>query len=120
MVEVRTSLAALAALMMSVLFGLVYLMSVVGHVQRDRNYDVYTVRLQLLAAVQILAFLAAVLAMSKIVYDRVTLEETDRLRTSIGITVGAKTVEYDVPSGASVSIKVFGDDEVELTVLPKP
>lgn len=52
----------------SALFGLVYLMAIVGQVARTQSYDIYAGRLRWLALIEILAFVAGVVLLTTFVF----------------------------------------------------
>ena|SRR6202049_704573 len=108
---------AIALLAGSMVAGLMYLMSVVGHIHAENNYDVYTAGLKTIAIFQILLFFLAILILAKIVYERSTVA-THPAASSLEVDIAGKKVRYVIPSASSVTLTVKPNNEIQLALEP--
>ena len=112
---------ASGCLVLSVTFGLLYLMSVVAHVNQDKNYDVYTGALKWFAIIQIVAFVCALALLAVITLRTVgtTSNGGNIVKPNVIIQLEQKTVQLTVPDNKKALIKITGND-AEITLVPPP
>lgn len=96
-------LATFLLLAMSTFFGLLYLMSLVGHIRSHNCYDVFTGKLRSLAITQILAFVAGVLLLGSILLPKPQIPEPQE-KGVIVFKVGQREITYSVPPGTAVRL----------------
>lgn len=96
--------------------GLLYTMSVVGHIQQDKNYNVYSAQLRILAILQIVAFLiglvllVTIIGINKSSTPKQSTLPTFRMKTSKG------DVEQLIPNGQGFEVKIEENGAVTLQV----
>ena len=110
-----------ACMVVSVTFGLLYLMSVVSHVNQCKNYDVYTGVLKWFALIQIVAFVCALALLAVITLRTVDTTSSDGNidKPNVTIQLEQKTVQLTVPDNKKALIKITGND-AEITLAPHP
>lgn len=101
----------------SVLFGLIFVMSVVAHVNQCNNYDVYTPVLKFLSLVQIICFVAATVVVTFVVLKPEGQQiATFSDRPDVTVIAGSRQISHKLPDGGAVRIKVSGNDEIEVNI----
>ncbi|BCS96649.1 hypothetical protein DSLASN_22810 [Desulfoluna limicola] len=104
---------ASGCLIASVMFGLIYLMSVVAHVNQSDNYDVYTSPLKIFSALQILSFLIALVLVGFITLRSVTHKSNPADLTrdiNVQIQLKEKNIRLYIPKGRRAEISTKDDD----------
>jgi heme/copper-type cytochrome/quinol oxidase subunit 2 len=108
-------------LIASVAFGLLYIMSVVAHINQSDNYDVYTPMLKVLSALQILTFIVSLIIVGIIILNTFTSSSAKvkaNSQSSLEVTGSEKTIKLSVSEKTKASIKITGDD-AEIFIEPK-
>jgi len=106
---------ALASLAISVLFGLLFLMMVVGNVNKGKDFDVYALHLRIMATLQIMLFLVAFGCLGWFVVTKKLLTPIAPPPTAL-MRVDASDVVRVLPAGASMRLEVSADGRVILEV----
>ncbi len=101
----------------SVLFGIIFLMSVVGHINRTENYDVYTGKLRFFASGQVILFFVAMVVIGYSVVNY-PIKQTGPNTANMTILIKDKQVTYPIPTGADISVKIDEKDNVGISVHP--
>lgn len=103
----------------SVVFGLIFVMSVVAHINQCNNYDVYTPVLKLLSMVQIICFIAATVVVAFVVLKPAG-PQTAAVSNSPDVTIvaGSRQITHKLPDDGAVKIKVSGNDDIEVNIEP--
>lgn len=99
----------------SIAFGLFFVMSVVAHINKNKNYNVYTPQLKIFAAVQILSFLTGIILLSYVVLWKLKNRQdvSKHEKTSIEITVSDKKITYQVPKGTNIQLHVTPENDIQ-------
>lgn len=110
-----------ASLIASMAFGLFYLMSVVAHVNQEKNYDVYTMPLKFLAGIQIVAFACAVVLLGVVTLRTINAFKPEGRADSpnVSIQLQHKTIQLTVPDSKRALVKIAGED-ADITLEPSP
>ena len=99
----------------SIAMGLIYAMSVVAHVNKTQNYNVYSLQLKALASVQIVSFLLGVIFLSYAVLWK--LENNKDQHTTdkphLEIFVSGKQVKYSVDKETKINLIIAPDGKIE-------
>jgi len=104
---------AVIALCVSILCGLLYLMTVVGHINKERNYDVYGLQFKVVALSQIVAFVVAVGALAYLVRLKVGGHGVSQ-ETRLVVSANGKTYECVLPAQHDVSMAVLPSGEIRV------
>ncbi len=108
---------AFAVFTLSIVLGLLYIMSVVGHISKKKNYNVYTPWLRWVCGLQILAVVAGVICLGSIVLSTLRSRHAPGLTTGdFQLTAAGHTVRYPVPGGAVVAVEISQSGEVHLRI----
>jgi hypothetical protein len=107
----------------SIGFGLGYVMSVIAHINKAENYDVYTVQLKFIAAIQMLTFFASVVLLVYVVLWK--LNNNAKLPSVNGPTIsvisGNNTLTQQQVSNKDVEITINTQGEINFkTTIKKP
>lgn len=108
-------IAVISALSASVLFGLVFLMSVVGHIHKSGSYDIYAGHLKAVAAIQIVLFLLSVVGLGDLVRREAAVNKADSI-ASLEVSSNGKIVKYSVPPGAAARVNLEPSGAVQVSV----
>jgi len=101
----------------SVGLGLLYIMSVVGHINQHQNYDVYTTRLRCLSGLQILAVLGGVVLLGVLVFHTIRTRHVPPISgATLEVSAAGRSIRYGVPQGAVVAVKVSQAGEFDLRI----
>lgn len=107
----------------SMAFGLLFVMSVVGHIAKTSNYDVYTPVLRAFSGLQIFAFVVGIVCLGIVVVRKSSASHQRPMPLSdstLEITIGPKLLRHTIPLGSSIHIKVTAANEVDVTVQTPP
>lgn len=102
----------------SIVLGLLYIMSVVGHISKQKNYDVYTPLLRWFSGLQILMVLSGVICLGFVVLSAMSRPRTSSRQTTLEITSAGRVVRYDVPQHAVVGVDISQSGDVHLRIEP--
>jgi hypothetical protein len=99
----------------SIAMGLIYAMSVVAHVNKTQNYNVYTPQLKALASLQILSFLFGVIFLSYAVLWKLDnkKEQNAEDKSNLEIVVSGKQIKYTVDKETKINLKIASDGKIE-------
>lgn len=103
----------------SVVFGIVFIMSVVAHINQLDNYDVYTALLKVLAALQIITFIIATVVVVVVVLNSVGQQPQPTAIPNVSIVAGERKINHRLPEDGSVKITVSGNGDIEVDITPK-
>ena len=104
----------------SVAVGLVYVMSVVAHINQDDNYDVYTATLRCLALIQIITFLAAISVLGFIFLSEDKNSKQMPATSYLELSVGSRNIKHRIPTNTVIKIHITDKDEVDFQISPVP
>jgi len=103
----------------SIACGLLYLMSVVAHVNQCKNYDVYTGLLKSFSLLQIVIFILALVLLTVITLQMVGSIDNKINKPNVSIQFDKKSIELLIPDTKKATIKITGNDaEVIFEPLP--
>jgi hypothetical protein len=103
----------------SIACGLLYLMSVVAHVNQCNNYDVYTGLLKCFSLLQIVIFVCALVLLTVITLRIVGTIKDKVDKPNVSIQFEKKSLELTIPDTKRATIKITGNDaEVIFDPLP--
>lgn len=110
------------AFVLSILFGLAYIMQVVGHINRDRNYDVYSGRLRACSALQLLTTLCGATLLGVVVFRLLPERASDSAVVNgvLEVKTATQHARYALPVGTTLSLKTNEKGEIECRAEPKP
>ena len=95
--------------------GLVFLMGVIGHINRDANYDVYTTFHRIMSLFQIIMFLAGIGIVAWLTFDRHAHQSKSEI-PSITIRINNKIIEQQIVNPKDISIEIQSDTVVKYNV----
>jgi len=99
--------------------GVLFLMSVVGHINRDSNYDIYTGGIRTLAVIQIICFAVAAILVTKVAFEVRSTQKPNLTFPVIEIKMGTNEVHQPMFTNSAVSINIISNG-LTLSVQPKP
>ncbi len=106
----------------SVVFGLIFIMSVVAHINQSNNYDIYTPVLKMLSTIQIICFIVATVVVTFVVLKPAGQQGASTTSTTtapdVTIVAGSRQITHKLPIYGTVKIKVSGNDEIEVNIEP--
>jgi hypothetical protein len=97
----------------SILFGLLFIMGVTGHINKYKQYDVYTTPLRLFALLQIIAFLAAICGACVVIFT-FTNPSPQTSTGSISIKSGNKHISFPGESYSEIDITIEKDGIIQV------
>jgi hypothetical protein len=104
---------------LSMVAGVLFLMSVVGHINRDSNYDIYTGGIRTLAVIQIICFAVAAILVTKVAFEVRSTQKPNLTFPVIEIKMGTNEVHQPMFTNSAVSINIISNG-LTLSVQPKP
>ena len=106
----------------SIGFGLAFVMSVVGHINKHNNYDVYTICPRLMMVGQLLAFGIAIYLVAAATLACVESQRKAKQTPSYNlvVTAGNKRIEQDVPLTSKVTVTVTDPNGISVKTEPYP
>lgn len=110
------------AFVLSLLLGLVYIMQVVGHINLDKNYDVYSRRLRVCSALQLVTTVTGAVLLGVVVFRMLPAREGDASLASgvLEVKTASQQARYALPAGATLSLKTNEKGEIECRAELKP
>lgn len=107
-----------ALLILSIVAGLVFTMSVVAHINQENKYDVYCGMLKNLSMAQIATFLGAVVFMAIIVIGLLPSQAKPH-KSDLFIKAGDKELRQAVPDGVTLTVNVSTGNTIQVEMKPK-
>jgi hypothetical protein len=107
------------SLVLSMLLGLFYLMSVVAHINQCKNYNVYALPLKVMSTLQIIAFALAVAFLAIVTQKVISSSKPPNINSApnVSIETDTKKVHFNISALQKSSIKLIGSD-IEILIEP--
>ncbi len=102
----------------SVLFGLLFLMCAVGHINKDQNYNVYTPTLRFLSSLQILLFMVGVALLAVMTFTKVISSQVHGSAAELEIKMPGKEIRQPVYPNSVVNVTITETGRIEIAVKP--
>jgi len=105
----------------SIAWGLLFLMGVIGHINKSDNYNVYTCSLRIMASLQILFFIVGVVILghATIIIAKNKPPISPKPQTSfLEIKIGDKEIKHHIFERSLIEIEMKKDDDLRLKILP--
>ena len=97
--------------------GLLFIMNVIGHININNNYDVYTTGPRIMAFFQLLFFVIGVayLAyMSMASISMMKIHKSENVQPVLNIYSDNNKINYPLTRGNDINLKIFGTCELEI------
>jgi len=107
--------------LLSICFGLIYIMSAIAHINKHENYDVYTSHLRFFSTFQILFFLVGVVFLIGIVNTKINEKPVNGISPSsynLHLRSGDKEIKQLVGANSKLEVLLSEDGNIKLTVEP--
>ena len=107
---------------LSITCGLLFLMHVIGHINKLDNHDVYTPSLRLLGSFQIILFIIGVIVLSYatiIIAKNKLPTSTETPETFLEIKIDKKEIKQPIFFGSVIKLEISKDDDIKLIMSPE-
>ncbi len=101
----------------SLAVGLIYIMSVVGHINKSKNYDVYHSALKYIAVLQIIFFLVGATILVYVLIGKVQSNNaSSQSHNTLEVTINQNQIKHNVPQGSTIKLTLSDKGEFDLDI----
>lgn len=101
---------------LSVAIGLLFLMSVVGHINLRNNYNVYSTMLRILAVFQIVFFATGIILISVITFNYAHNNKVAKAPSNLVIKINNKEIQQPIYPNSDVRLEMKNDSLIVLEI----